>query len=150
MKIGRLLNNIQNATQLKSQVLVIKNISPWWVTSITDAEGNFSISVSHDKIYAAFKVSQKSHSIDILYALKNFFNCGTVYIDNKKYDAYKFVVGNHQDIVNKVIPHFNKYPLVSSKHLDYVDFVEAVALFDNKARVKNRDLIISIKQAMNK
>ena len=44
--------------------------SPFWITGITDSEGNFSINVTGNKITYAYKVTQEEYSIFILYALK--------------------------------------------------------------------------------
>lgn len=126
------------------------NISPWWVTGITDGEGNFSlnITVKNKKINASFKVTQKGHSLSILVGLKNYFNCGNINIDNKKFGAYKYVVSSRSDIMNKIIPHFDKYPLVGSKELDFLDFKKGISLLSDSS--ENFDKIYDIKSKMNK
>ena len=50
------------------------------------------------------------------------YGAGNIHIDNKKEDAYKFNVNKLDDIINIIIPHFDKYPLLTSKNLDYQDF----------------------------
>lgn len=104
----------------------LEKLSPHWVTGIVDAEGNFSINKQKIgdkyKFSLAFKVTQKEHSLGILYDLKNYFNCGHIHIDNRKENAYKFNVARREDIIKYVIPHFDKYPLITSKYLDYLDF----------------------------
>lgn len=125
-------------------------LSPWWVTGITDSEGNFSISIANDnKIHAAFKVAQKTHSINILLSLQDYFSCGTVCIDNRQFDTYKFTVSKLDDLLNIIIPHFEKYELQTSKQLDFLDFKEAVLLFRDGSRLKNKSCILSIKNRMN-
>ncbi len=128
------------------------DLNPWWVTGITDSEGNFSINYNKvaNKISASYKVTQNEHSMDMLYKLKNYFGVGSICIDNRKENAYKFVISNSDLLVKKVIPHFDKYPLVGSKNLYFLAFKKAVELFENKGRTVNKDLIISIKNAMNK
>ena len=131
----------------------IDNLSPWWITGITDAEGNFSINFNAktQKIHASFKVTQKSHSNIILLGIQRYFNgVGLVCVDNNKYNAEKFVVNKLEDLVEKILPHFDKYPLASSKQLDYLDFKRAVNLFKDGSGTKNKDLILYIKQGMNK
>ena len=62
--------------------------------------------------------STKRFSIDLVYSLtqgdekllicvKNFFNCGNVY---RKGNVFDFVVTIFDDIVNKIIPFFNRIP----------------------------------------
>jgi len=53
--------------------------------------------------------------------MRVYFNCGSIQIDNKKFQTYKFQVGSTKDLINVIIPHFDKYPLQSSKKLDYLD-----------------------------
>lgn len=127
-------------------------LSPWWITGMADGEGNFSLNINEKskKIAASFKVTQKSHSKSVLLLIQKYFSCGKVVIDNKDKEAHKFVVSNVEDLLLKIIPHFDKYNLVSSKHLDYLDWKKAIALFKDKSRLKNKDLIVSIKEGMNR
>jgi hypothetical protein len=91
---------------------ISKFLHPWWVTGISDAEGNFSIFKQKTskgyKWTLAFKVTQKEHSSGILHDLRRFFNCGHIHIDNRKENAYKFNVNRLEDILNIIIPHFDK------------------------------------------
>lgn len=92
-------------------------LDPNWVTGFTDAEGNFSININQKsgKIGVSFKLSQNYGSRDVLLALKEFFQCGEVYPENKEYSAYKFQVSDKFSLNHKILPHFYKYPLVTSK-----------------------------------
>jgi hypothetical protein len=53
--------------------------------------------------------------------MKKYFVCGAVLVDNKAFDTYKYQVSKVEDIINIIIPHFDKFPLVGSKQLDYLD-----------------------------
>jgi hypothetical protein len=121
------------------------------VTGITDAEGNFSINYNNKnkKISFAFKVTQANHSLGILYYLQNFFGCGNIYLDNKNFNGYKYIVSRYQDIISIIIPHFDKYPLIGSKQLDFLSFKKAIFMYKN-GLLSNRNIIIDIKNGMNK
>lgn len=127
----------------------LEKLSPYWITGIVDAEGNFSINKQKTgdkyKFSLAFKVTQKEHSLGILYDLKNFFKCGHIHVDNKKENAYKYNVAKLDDIIKIIIPHFDKYPLITSKNLDYLDF-KKVAILKNELSL---DEILCIKNNMN-
>lgn len=131
------------------------NLTPGWVSGIIDSEGNFSILVQQTKggckIGLAFKVTQKGHSKGILLALQRYFGCGNIYIDNKKEDAYKFSVNKIDDIVNNVIPLLEKYSLLTSKNLDYLDFKKVALLMKDKQHLnpKVKEEIVLIKNNMN-
>jgi hypothetical protein len=68
-----------------------------------------------------FKVTQKSHSEEILHKIKKYFGCGNVVIDNRKSDTKKYHCTNLTDIITKIIPHFENYPCITSKHLNFRD-----------------------------
>ena len=123
----------------------------WWVTDITDSESNFSINYNSKskKISVFYKVTQKDHSLIVLSDLKSFFNCGNINIDNRKFNAYKYTVTKTSDLVSIIIPHFDKYPLVGSKNLDFLDFKKALFLLIER-NPDNLNKILLIKSKMNK
>lgn len=137
------------------------NLNPQWVTGIIDSEGNFSIFVQKTKdkpkFFLAFKVTQKEHSKGILVDLQKYFNCGNIYWDNQKENAYKFTINKIEDIIEKVIPPLDKYPLLTSKYLDYQDFKKAALLLKAKLHLSKEDNlayktteeILSLKNNMN-
>ena len=135
-----------NTTQ---NLLTTNILSPWWVTGITDAEGNFSINYNKNsnKITYSFKVTQKGHSLVILNDLKIFFGVGNISIENKNLQAFKYTITDSKLIIDKIIPHFDKYPLVTSKRLDYLDWKEAILLSNDK--LINSKKILSLKDKMN-
>lgn len=67
------------------------------------------------KFVLQFKVTQKADSAGILYDLQRYFGCGSVVIDNRRDGTLKFQVQDLKSIINNVIPHFDQYPLVTSK-----------------------------------
>ena len=105
-----------------------QNLIPWQVTGLTDGEGSFVYSITNtgkgltgQKLSLEFKVTQKSHSEGVLYELQEFFGCGNVVIDNRKTDTKKYHVTNINDIINIIIPHFETYPCLTSKFLNFKD-----------------------------
>jgi hypothetical protein len=89
--------------------------------------------------------------------LQKYFNCGNIYWDNQKENAYKFTINKIDDIIEKVIPHLDKYPLITSKYLDYQDFKKAALLLKEKLYLskegnlayKTIEEILSLKNNMN-
>lgn len=136
----------------------VELVDPWWVTGITDAEGTFFINSQNTtselgkKIAYEVKVVQKDHSSAILYALQAYFNCGTVRIDNRRDRTLKWTVTSQHDINTRVIPHFDKYPLVTSKQLDFLSLKEAIGMTLHKEHTTAEGLakVLKIKAGMNK
>jgi len=160
-----IINFLSNITNSESFILsnLDKNtniIMPWYVTGFTDGEGSFQITIQDIKgkgltgykPFLEFKITQKSHSIDVLIEIKKYFKCGRISIDNRKTDTVKYVVTNINDIINKVIPHFDQYSLMTSKYLNYFDFKLAALLMSSKDHysMKGIEELKNIKLKMNK
>jgi hypothetical protein len=124
------MKNTQKMEILNNQPILEETLSPWQVTGLTDGEGGFYCSIlktsstngtDRIRVKLEFKVVQKSHSEGVLFKLQNFFSCGTVVIDNRKTDTKKYHVTAINEILNKIIPHFETYPCLTSKFLNFRD-----------------------------
>lgn len=82
--------------------------------------------------------------------MQNYFDCGQVIPSSK--GCKRFVVQAKGDILNKIIPHFKDFPLVTSKGLNFEAFKEAAEIVARGEHLnrKGLDRIISLKGAMNK
>ena len=135
-------------------------INPWYITGMCDGEGSFQITIQDMKglgktgykPFLEFKITQKKSSSRILYGFKKYFNCGRVNIDNRKTDTLKYVVTRNKDLFNKIIPHFDRYILKTSKYLDYINFRTAVFIMRDKKHFTKEgiSLLRDIKEKMNK
>lgn len=63
----------------------------------------------------------------------------------------KFIALKFDDVINIVIPFFNKYPLIGSKNLNFKDFCKIAVLVQNKAHLTTEGIeeIQKIKSKMN-
>lgn len=144
-------------------------LNPWQVTGLTDGEGGFFCSIltpplgpsegcearkGKPRVKLEFKVTQKSHSAGILHELKEFFECGSVVIDNRETKTQKYHVTSLSNIIEKIIPHFDSYPCLTSKHLNFKDWKEIALIRSNKEQLSNfeqkLDKIREINSKMNK
>ena len=64
----------------------------------------------------------------------------------------KYVVSNISDIMEKVLPFFDKYSIVGVKSQDYEDFKQVVLMVKDKKHLtpEGLNLIKNIKEGMNK
>lgn len=138
---------------LNQEVVVFPN---WYVTGFTDAEGSFSINVkttATDKIKVGlqYKVTQLASSEEVLHDLVDYFKVGNVHIDNRSTGTLKYQVQDLVSIRERILPHFEEYPLQTSKALDYKDWSKAVDLLTNKwhYQTEGKQLLFDIKQSMN-
>jgi hypothetical protein len=64
----------------------------------------------------------------------------------------EYYVSSIKDIINVIIPHFIKYPLITQKCADFLFFKSVVEMISRKEHLTIEGLrnIVSIKAAMNK
>jgi hypothetical protein len=101
----------------------------FYLSGYTDGEGSFCVSFSprpklHTKLEVrpSFSVSQNSDRQEVLLLFQQYFGCGTIR-RNPSDRTYKYEVRSIKDLVDKVIPHFLRFPLISSKRKDFELFV---------------------------
>lgn len=96
-----------------------------YLSGYADGEGSFCISFSPRsklltglEVRPSFSVSQNSDRQEVLTLFKTFLDCGTIR-KNPSDRTHKFEVRSIKDLIMKVIPHFQDYPLLSSKKKDF-------------------------------
>ncbi len=96
-----------------------------YITGLVDGEGSFMVSFSkRDKLKTgvevrpAFSVSQHKRNREILFRLQEYFKCGSVRFDSHD-DTYKYEVRSLDEIIKYIIPHFEQYPLRTTKQQDF-------------------------------
>jgi hypothetical protein len=124
-----------------------------------DAEGCFYIRLAKDKQYrtgwfiqACFQIQLHSKDKDLLLLIKSYFNeIGTIY-NQKNRNLSIYQVRDFSSIINVIIPHFDKYPLLTRKHNDFIMFKAIVEIVQNKEHLCNKGLlrIVSLKGSLNK
>jgi hypothetical protein len=132
------------------------NLDPNYVTGIIDGEGCFYVTfqkhsecVTGWNVRAGFTIGMHQRDLALLEQIKAHFGVGNVYLQSKK--AYQYRVTSIKDLINVIIPHFIKYPLITQKRADFELFRQIVCLINHKKHVTLEGLlqIISIKAAMN-
>ena len=68
-----------------------------------------------------------------------YLECGRYYPAPTRKEVH-FIVSNHKDIFNIIIPLFHKYPLLGSKLQDFLDFVKLAELINSKAHLTEEGL----------
>ena len=133
-----------------------------WVIGFVDGEGCFSLGVvkQHERkdktrirrgyklgiqISHEFSVTQGEKSKKSLLDIKKFFGIGDLYI-NKRYDNHKehmfrYVVRKREDILNIIIPFFEKHELQTNKNQDFKIFARGVKMMNQGKHLKKHGLI---------
>ncbi len=128
-----------------------------YVTGLTDGEGCFSVSFSKRKkmvlgveVRPSFSVSQHKRNRELILSLQKFFGCGGVRFSRADQN-YKYEVRSLSDILAKIIPHFDTWPLKTSKVNDYQAFRRICLLMKQNRHVQPAGLrqIIHLASSMN-
>lgn len=135
---------------------VIKDItSPSWISGFTSGEGCFKVriseSVSHStgyQIQLKFQITQQNRDKKLMEKLVSYLGCGYI---SERGDIVDFHVTKFEDIINKIIPFFEKYPILGVKSENFKDFCKVAELMKNKEHLTEKGLekIRLIKSNMN-
>lgn len=134
----------------------IKTFNPNWLVGFIDGEGCFDIkftkSTTHKlgkQVQLRFTLTQHERDILLIKNIQEYFACGVI---SNPARSVNFVVNSFKDIHKVIIPFFDKYPLQSTKRLDYTDFLVAFNLMQNKAHLtaEGVEKFLLIKGGMNK
>ena len=113
-----------------------RNIAEY-ISGFADGEGCFSVSFSKRSKFLvgwetkpSFSVGQNYDRAEVLHLMQKHFGCGFMRRDYKD-KTLKYEVRSLQDLIDAVIPHFEKYPLLSAKQNDFLNFREICLLMQN-------------------
>lgn len=81
------------------------------------------------EVLPSFSVSQNNDRAEVLYLIKDYFGCGNIRPDKK---TLKFETKSITDIQEKILPHFQRFPLISGKRRDYELFSHICDLITKK------------------
>src|SRR3989344_2289715 len=107
----------------------------FFLAGFVEGEGSFNISLRRKADYKvswqvvmSFNVSQKDPTL--LYLLQQELGCGIIKV--RKFDnLYSLDITNPQDVIQKVIPYFQEYPVQSdSKKKNFSIFCEIAQLME--------------------
>ncbi len=151
--LSKLLNNRKFST-LKPQF----KMTPWFCTELIDSEGSFITTIYKNKeikigwrVQSIFQIELHIRDLALLLELQQFFGgCGSI-IKSKNRNTVRFSVSDIKDLTTFIIPHFEKYPLLTQKSADFLLFKQIVDLMNKKAHLSMEGLlkIINIKASMN-
>ena len=89
----------------------------------------------------------------LLESFVDFFGCGYV-TKYEKRSVCEFIVTKIDHIVEQIIPYFEKYPIVGSKHFNYLNFKSAAYIIKSKEHLnsdrKGLEQILVLKSGIDK
>ena len=79
------------------------------------------------EVRPSLSVSQNGDRAEVLQLIQAYFECGSIRPDRSD-KTLKWETRRLEDMVERVIPHFESYPLVSGKRLDFERFARVCRL----------------------
>ena len=131
---------------------------PWFISGFTDAEGCFLVLVRKSpknklgwQFEANFTINLHVRDIELLKLIQAYFG-GVGRIGKERNNCCDYTIGSLNQILTKVIPHFDKYPLKTQKYADYLLFKEVVMMMQRGEHLTIEGLqkIINIRASINK
>jgi LAGLIDADG endonuclease len=99
-----------------------------YISGYVDGEGCFTVSISPRakllvgwEVRPSLSVSQNGDRAEVLRLVQAHFGCGSIRPDRSD-KTLKWETRRLDDLVGRVLPHFDEYPLLSGKRLDYDRF----------------------------
>jgi hypothetical protein len=128
-----------------------------YLSGYTDGEGCFCVSFNKSKrhrfgweIRPSFSVSQNYDRSEVIRLFKDYFGCGSIRRDSSD-KTVKFETRSIKDLAEKIIPHFEKYNLVSAKRKDFKIFAEICKMVYRQEHLKQDgfDKIVNLSRLVN-
>lgn len=139
-------NFLSHSLNLDLNGTIQYKLPEYWVQTFIDGEGMFynylktELPMQREKnkviLDSSMEIAQANHDVLILIAIKQFFNGGYI---KPKYNVSSITECQESRSVNrfilrdtkKIIEFVNKYPMLTRKHLDYLDWKTIVELKNN-------------------
>jgi hypothetical protein len=132
--------------------MVDQNLDNYWLSGFSDAKASFQIKLvqrnNHkSEVRLNYQIDQKEN--DLLILVRNYLGGNLGY--SKSQDTYYYGSTSFGS-AKKVILYFDKFHLLSSKHVNYLKWRKAYILIQNKEHLTASGLekIIKLKKTMNR
>jgi hypothetical protein len=103
---------------------------PSYISGYVDGEGCFTVSISPRptilvgwEVRPSLSVSQNGDRSEVLLEIQRYFDCGTLRPDRSD-RTLKWEVRSLPLLVDRIIPHFRRYPILSGKRKDFELFAD--------------------------
>nr|YP_009364315.1 GIY-YIG/LAGLIDADG [Ophiocordyceps sinensis]ARF03384.1 GIY-YIG/LAGLIDADG [Ophiocordyceps sinensis] len=130
---------------------------PCWIAGFASGEGCLMVrvrdsytSLTGSKVELIFQITQHTRDKILIISLINYLGCGK-YRERKGGLAGDYLVYKLSDITDKIIPFFDKYPILGVKSLEYNDFKLVSNVMKNKGHltIEGLNQIKQIQSGMN-
>jgi hypothetical protein len=111
-------------------------LDPWFVSGLTEGEGCFCVSFAVRskrraglEVRPSFSLSLNEKDLDLLRDLQAFFGCGWIR-ESKTDRTFKYEARAVRELLDRIIPHFERHPLRGSKALSFAAFADVCRMVE--------------------
>jgi hypothetical protein len=132
-------------------------LDPWYVTGLAEGEGCFCVSFARRsklrlglECRPSFSLSLNERDSDLLLGLRAFFGCGSIR-ESRSDRTEKYEVRAIADLSQRILPHFERYPLRGNKAGSLQGFAVVCRMIEQGDHLKRQGLreIIDIATEIN-
>ena len=132
-------------------------LDPWFVTGLVEGEGCFCVSFAVRaklrlglEVRPSFALSLNQRDGGLLEDLKAFFRCGWIR-ESRGDRTFKYEARSTSDLLDHVVPHFERYPLRGVKAQSFDGFARVCRMIEQGDHLKRSGLrkIVAIAYEMN-
>jgi hypothetical protein len=120
-----------------------------YISGYVDGEGCFTVSIAPRAklrvgwgVRPSLSVSQNGDRAEVLHAIASYFGCGRIRPDRSD-KTVKWETRRLEILLERVIPHFERYPLLSGKRYDFDRFAVICRLMAGDSH-RNRSGLVEI------
>nr|QBM09656.1 hypothetical protein [Dactylella sp.] len=131
-------------------------MNPWFITGFSDGEASFIVYVQKSKnvkigwvTWLAFEINIMKKDLSILESIMSYLGVGKIY--HKSNGSCVYNVRSIEEI-SVIIAHFDKYPLITQKHADFLLFKAVFEIIKNKDHLTEKGFhrVLALKASINK
>ena len=132
-------------------------LDPWYVTGLAEGEGCFCIALAARpkmrtglEVRPSFSLSLNEKDRELLVDLQAFFGCGFIR-ESKSDRTFKFEGRSVGDLLERVVPHFERFPLRGNKAKSFRAFADVCRMIEQGDHLRRDGAlrIIDIAYEMN-
>jgi len=104
------------------------SINPYWLAGFVSGDGCFQVKISKSvksklgfSVALKFQITQHSRDAELMRNFISYLGCGKYYQGTNRENG-NLEVQMFSDVIEKIIPFFDQYPILGVKGLDYADF----------------------------
>jgi LAGLIDADG endonuclease len=170
IQLSSLLNKRCYSTLTKDMTRITHHLNPYFITGFSDAECSFLILVTNRpksrtgtwwvspwptkprswRIVCRYQIGIHVKDLALLESIQSYFS-GIGHIVKQGDGLFSYQVSSPKHISKIIIPHFEKYPLITKKKEDFILFKEVIDMVKNGEHLNPEGLqkIVNIRASIN-